>query len=357
MSPTQSVSRRLVSLDAFRGFTMIWMFSQSFGLLLWKDDPVLGPIARQFDHEPWHGVRAWDLIQPFFMFIVGVAMPFALANRQNAGQADTFQRALRRSLLLIACGLLARSLRAGAPVLDLINVLAQIGFTYLVAWTVRHKPWQVQAGLAFALLALHTALFLLFTPAGAPDAWTRDQNFGQALDLAVLGKGWGGSYATINCLSSAANTLFGLMAGSWLRDTPNAAQRLRSLLIAGVIGVAAGILLDPVIPLIKKIWTASFALYSAGWSFLMLALFHWICDEKRWQSWARIGVIVGANSIFIYMFHEIFERSMNNFARFVLAAPIAAYGKPAQMVAIWLVVGFQILVCYALYRRKWFLRL
>src|SRR5688572_25817446 len=111
------VEARLFSLDAFRGFTMIWMFSQAFGLLYFRDDPILGPIARQFQHRDWHGMTAWDLIQPFFMFIVGAVMPLAFARRWDAGETwnESLVHVLRRSALLVLFGLLARSMGAGRP--------------------------------------------------------------------------------------------------------------------------------------------------------------------------------------------------------------------------------------------------
>lgn len=349
------MQNRLTSLDAFRGFTMIWMFSQSFGLHLYKDDPLLGPLARHFTHHDWHGTYAWDLIQPFFMFIVGVAMPFAFAAREASGQSwrTQFLHVLKRCALLIALGLLARSLRANKPVLDLINVLAQIAFTYFVAFLVLRKSVRIQAGAAFALLAMHTALFVLGKPPEAVTPWEQGNNFGTWLDMALLGKTWGGGYVTINCLSSAANTIFGVMAGQLLREEKSP---LRTLLIFGGVCLAAGLALDPWLPSIKKIWTASFALLSNGWTLWVLALFYWLCDVKMRQGWARAGVIVGANSIFIYVFHEIMERWMNQSARVLFGWATTWWGTFGDMFVIWTVVAFQIYVCYWLHRRKIFFK-
>ncbi|MBM3753951.1 MAG: DUF5009 domain-containing protein [Acidobacteria bacterium] len=346
---------RLTSLDAFRGFTMIWMFSQSFGLHLFKDHPLFGPIARQFTHHDWHGAYAWDMIQPFFMFIVGVAMPFAFAARQERGESFGHQlkHVLKRAALLILLGLFARSLRANKPVLDLINVLAQIAFTYVAAFLVMRYSARVQGAVALALLALHTALFIFGKPPDAADAWIRDNNYGQGFDMWLLGKTWGGGYATINCVSSAANTIFVVMAGRLLQRDK---EPLRKLLIAGAAALALGLALDPFVPSIKKIWTASFALMSAGWTLWVLAAFYWLCEVKGATRWARAGVIVGANSIFIYVFHEVLERWMNQSAKVFMGWAIAAWGPVGEMLQIWLVVAFQIYVCWWLYQRRIFFK-
>lgn len=354
---------RLYSLDVFRGLTMVWMFSNGFGLQYFKDHPTIGPVARQFTHAAWEGMYPWDLIQPFFMFIVGVAMPFAYAARTALGRTGLdsgWGRVLRRSVLLILCGTLARSVIFRAPTLDLINVLGQIAFTYVFAYTVLNAGWRAQASLAGMLLVVHTALFTLVHPEGVTSSWERGTNIGAWLDKLILGKNWGGGYATINFLSSAANTIFGLMAG-WLlideRRTPGA--KIRTLLVWGVAGIAAGLVLSPWIPLIKKIWTASFAIYSTGFTLLALAFFYWLLDVRRQYpkpaGWSAIFAMVGANSIFIYLFHEVLYG-------FVLNAGRSMLGKAdAVNAAAWMLyelafIGIEIAVCYWLYQRRLFFK-
>src|ERR1700694_2164372 len=135
---SNSASSRLSSLDAFRGFTMICMIGEGFGLLYFLKNPIIGPIANQFRHVDWTisipgDIHFWELIQPFFMFIVGVVMPISFGRRWAAGEpwSRSLLHVLRRSALLILLGLIARSCQAKRPVLDLINVLAQIAFTSL----------------------------------------------------------------------------------------------------------------------------------------------------------------------------------------------------------------------------------
>lgn len=344
-----AVTARVVSLDAFRGFTMVCMISNGFGLLAFG-----GPLANQFRHAEWDGMNFWDLIQPFFMFIVGTVMPLSFARRWAAGEtwSQSLWHVLRRCALLILCGLIARSIQANRPVIDLINVLAQISFTYLVAFLLLRASWPVQGAAALGLLALHTGLSLL-----VPDPWTRDVNLGAQIDRAVLGKNWGGGYATMNCLSSAANTIFGVMAGRLLLSGKPPAAILRVLLATGLGGILAGLALSGWIPIIKKIWTASFALYSVGFTLLALLLFYWICDVQRRQRWAAIFLIVGANSIFIYLFHEILGRWMNQSGLVFTKWAVDLWGPWGQLLHAWLVIGFQIYVCVWLYRRRIFFKL
>ncbi len=350
---------RVYSIDAFRGFTMVCMISGSFGLLFYLDHPVLGAVAEQFRHAEWHGMTAWDLVQPFFMFIVGAVMPISFARRWASGEtwAQSFGHVLRRCALLIGFGLLARSIQADRPVLDLINVLAQLAFTYFVAFLLLRAGWRVQGAAAMGLLALHWAFYQFASAPGVEGPWVRNANIGWYLDRAILGKNWGGSYATINCLSSAANTIFGVMAGALLTGSLPAARKARILVLTGVAAIAAGLALDPVIPIIKKIWTASFALYSLGFTLLALLFFYWVCDVMGKRTWARVFVVVGSNSIFIYLLHEILNRWLTHTGLVFTGWAVELWGPAGNVLNTWLVLSFQIWLCFWLYRRKIFFKI
>lgn len=347
---------RLFSLDAFRGFTMVWMISEGFGLHVFNNSPALGWLAYQFEHVQWQGMAAWDLIQPFFMFIVGVAMPFSFAKRWAADEAwsDSLKHVLKRCALLILFGLIARSVQAGKPNLDLINVLAQVSVTYLIAFLLMRQSWKVQAGAGFALLGLTWALYTL---TGFPDPWARGVNFGAWLDTTLIGKNWGGGYATINCIPSAFNTIAGVLAGQLLQSLKPDAWKLRKLALTGLALIAAGLALGPVIPIVKKIWTPSFALLSTGCCLLALLAFYWICDLQRKQKWANVFVIVGSNSIFIYLFHEILGRWMRQTAPVFTGWAINWWGPWGTVFTACALVAFQVWVCVWLYRRKIFFKL
>lgn len=355
---------RVLSIDAFRGFTMICMIAEGFGLLYFLKNPIIGPIAAQFQHVDWNmsipvDLHFWDLIQPFFMFIVGTVMPISFARRWAAGEpwSRSLLHVLRRSALLILFGLMARSIQANRPVVDLINVLAQIAFTYLVAFLLLRKNWKVQGAVALGLLALHWAIYQFASAPGVQGPWVKDANIGWYLDRLVLHKNWSGGYATINCLSSAANTIFGMMAGELLISTLPLARKMRVLAVAGILGVASGLALSALIPLNKKIWTASFALYSTGMTLLALLLFYWVFDVKEKRRWATLFIVVGANSIFIYLFHEILHRWLNQTALVFTGWAVDLWGPGGKAFTTLVVIAFQIWVCFWLYRRKIFFKL
>jgi len=335
---------RILAIDAFRGFTMILMISSGFGLLHLRGTPGIDPIAAQFTHADWIGMTAWDLIQPFFMFIVGAVMPWSFEKRLAEG-TNPWPRVLKRSALLLFWGTLARSIRAGRPLLDVINVLGQLAFAYPVAFSVLRQPERVQLLVACGLLAVHTIAYVAY---GSP--WTVGANLGESIDRAVFGKNWGGHYATINCISSTANVIFGVVAGQMIK-----AGALRRLARFGGILLIAGLAVSPLIPVIKKIWTASFALVSGGITVLVLLLFWWLCEVKGWKM--RVAVMVGANSIFIYLFHEIMHDWLLRTAK-VFTGWGTAYSTPAMLVATDLAaIAFQIWLCVWLYRRNIFFRL
>jgi predicted acyltransferase len=350
---------RIYSVDAFRGFTMVCMIGEGFGLAGFRNHAVLGGLAEQFRHADWNGMNAWDLVQPFFMFIVGVVMPVSFGRRWDAGDswAATLRHVLKRSALLILFGLIARSIQANRPVVDLINVLAQLAFTYFMAFLVLRRGWMTQGTTALGLLALHWAIYVYGQPAGAVGPWEHDANAGWYLDGLLLGKHWGGGYATINCLSSASATIWGVMAGRLLLKAWTPAMKIGLMCVSALSCFALGNALNPLIPINKKIWTASFAFVSIGWTLLALALFYWLCDVRRWRGWATVFVIVGANSIFIYIFHEVLHRWLAQSALVFTGWAVNWWGPWGKALQVWAVILFEIYACYWLWRRKIFFKI
>ena len=192
---------RLVSLDAFRGFTMILLISGGFGIRYLADYPFMGFIARQLTHHPWNGMYFWDLIQPFFMFIVGVAMPFSFARRWERGETwnQTFLHVFRRSVTLFFLGVLLHCSYSNKLVWELWNVLTQLAFTYLIAFLFIRKPIRTQIIISFVIL-LGNYLLYRFTPVpGVTDPWMKDHNLGAFMDRILMGKiNPGGGWVNIN---------------------------------------------------------------------------------------------------------------------------------------------------------------
>ena len=143
-------TERLLSLDFFRGLTMLLLIGKSSGLyhlLQVSDVSVLSFIGFQFEHHPWNGLTFWDFVEPFFMFIVGVAIPFSALKRLEKGDPwkKVLMHALQRSITLFLLGIIYYSVSAGRPVWKLWNVLTQLGFTYLVAFLLMRKPIVIQS--------------------------------------------------------------------------------------------------------------------------------------------------------------------------------------------------------------------
>ncbi|MEK7408178.1 MAG: DUF5009 domain-containing protein [Acidobacteriota bacterium] len=354
--PKAATEDRYVSLDAYRGLIMILLISVGFGFGALKGHPVYGLMAAQFDHVPWEGMVFWDLVQPAFMFMVGAAMPFAIARRIERGA--TFRQNLwhvgGRSLKLLLLSQVLASVSAGEPRFQLINVLCQIAFTYFFCFLIMHMQFRWQAATAGLILAGHWALFALLP--GPEGPFSRTGNIGQVVDLAVLGKTYSGYYITINFISSTVTTLFGVWTAMLLRSERKQGQKLK-ILAAFTLGcLALGLALTPFNPMVKRIWTASFTLFSAGWVLLGMLAFVWLIEVKGYRKWAFPMVVVGMNCIFIYSFKFVLggwvRRSLAVFTRnFEFIGTLAPV---AQACATLLVLWY---LCYWLWRRKIFVKL
>jgi predicted acyltransferase len=373
---------RLVSLDAYRGLVMILMAAEMVRLpetaRHFPHSAAWHFIGDQFDHVRWAGCAIWDLIQPSFMFMVGVALPFSLARRRADGQsfARMFAHALWRSALLIAVAIFLGSI--GQPRTDwaFTNVLAQIAlgypFLFLLAWL--RPRWQVTA--VVVILVGHWLAYVTY-PAprhvyaiGLLSHWEKNLNLGTAFDRWFLNlfprrTPWRfspGGYSTLNFIPSLATMVLGLMAGSLLRSERPAGSKIKALLIAGAAGLLAGSLLEllRVCPIVKRQWTPAWVLFAAAWTCWTLAAFYAVIDVARVRGWAFPLVVVGMNSIAMYcMAHQPFSGFVrDSLVTHLGRKPYLVLGEPffnlllgaAALVMLWL-------ICFWMYRRKIFLRL
>jgi predicted acyltransferase len=359
---TGGIQGRLVSLDAFRGLTMFLLVAEGARLYEALQHPefsgtLLGTVAVQFTHHPWNGLRFWDLVQPFFMFIVGVAMPFALSKRHERGDSELeiFKHVIFRSFMLLLFGVLLHCAYANRLVWELWNVLSQLSFTYLLAYLIMRWAPKTQILFTLGLLILTQALYLVWSVPGFDQAFVKDHNFGSYMDLVLMGKlNAGGGWVAINCVPTAAHTIWGVLAGMVLRSNRAAMQKLKLLVIPGLIMVVVGYALDPMIPIIKRICTSSFVIVSGGWCLLVLALFFWLIDVKGISRWARFAIIVGMNSIFIYLFsNTIGPRWLNGFVAIFTEGFFSWTGAGLVALLTALVsLAVHWYLCYWLYERK-----
>jgi predicted acyltransferase len=353
---TASKVQRYLALDAYRGFIMLMLVSHGFGFGELKDDPVWGGLARQFDHVPWEGAVFWDLVQPAFMFIVGVAMPFAIAIRLQQGEtwASIARHASLRALKLVLLSQVIMSVSKGELHFQLINVLGQIGFTYFLTFWIMQLRWQWQGVAGILLFVLHTALFFLFP--GPEGAFSRVGNIGQVIDKAVLGYNYPGLYVTINFLTSTVTTLAGAWTGQLLLSDRSHVRKMRRMADAAVLVFLVSFGLGALIPNVKRIWTATFTFYSAGWVMLMMLAFYYVVEVLGKRQWTFPLVVIGANSILIYclyiMLHDWLDRAVAVFTGgFAILGPLAPV---AQALAVLAVLWY---VNYRLYQRRVFIKI
>ena len=354
-SAKSPATERYVALDAFRGFIMFTLASDGFGFGALQQNPTWSRVASWFDHVPWTGAVFWDLIQPSFMFMVGVAMPFALARRRELGSSarQDFRHVALRALKLILLSQFLIIVSDQRIFFQLINVLSQIAFTYFLTYLILQMKFRWQALAAGGLLALHSALFFLFP--GPQGAFSQTGNIGQVIDKAVLGYTYPGYYVTLNFISSTVTTLLGAWTGNLLRSARPQPDKLKILAGSALAAFVGGLALSPVIPIVKRLWTASFTLYSTGWVLLMMLAFILVVDV--WGSKKAVFplVVVGMNSIFIYSLGFLLRNPVNHwinaFSRGFKFAGI--FAPVAQNCAVMLVFWY---LCYFLYKHKIFLK-
>jgi len=399
---------RVTSLDAYRGLIMILLAGGAFGLRevarQQGDDPGWQQVLFHFTHPEWLsqvswiGVSTWDLIQPAFMFMVGVAVPFSVARRKILGQTRTWRglHCAWRSLVLVGLGVFLASQSATQTVFEFTNVLAQIGLGYGFVYVAAGWRTRFHVVSFFAILAVTWSLFYFGEPSRGEEfkedleravemehdrilplvsfsPWIKGSNVAASVDARLLnslpraaGKpyvGNRGGYQTLNFLPSIATMLLGLMAGTCLQSNQGKWKKLWILLAAGavcmLVAIPAGIFLCPIV---KRIWTPSWVLFSGAWVIWGLAVFYFLFDVLPLKWLAFPFVVVGMNSLVMYMMGQLIRpwviRTMSTHLDWIVQATISdstfgrygpIYEYATAFVAMWL-------VCFWMYRKKLFVR-
>lgn len=365
-TPTPPQAGRLQSLDFFRGLTMFLLIAEFTTLFNQLTHPSLEgsliyQLGEQFHHHPWNGLRFWDLIQPFFMFIVGVAMPFSIGNRLKRGQspAQIQRHVWKRALLLLLLGWGLYCVGAGKIVFRFQNVLAQLAVTYLIAYFLMHRPAWVQLAASLGLILLTEVVYRSFSVTGFDQPFVANNNFGTWLDLQYGGEDLHGSWVSFNAIPTAAHTIWGVLAGQLLREERAPREKLRRLVIAGLIGLALGYTVALATPIIKRICTSSFVIVSGGWTVLALALCYWLIDMRGWRRGVLFFSIVGMNPLFIYLFAHLggaaFLRNMvQPFTRFIWGWSGEVLSAALTSLTVLLLLWY---LCYWLYQKRIFIRI
>jgi len=392
---SKSASARLTSLDAYRGFVMFLMMAEVLNIgqvaLSFPQSAFWQILAHETDHITWVGCTLHDLIQPSFSFLVGVALPFSIASRRAKGQSHWKMtgHAVWRSLVLIFLGIFLRS-GGGRAQLNFTfeDTLTQIGlgyaFLFLLGFRSAKFQWSALAvilfsyWLAWALYPLPGADFdypKVGVPADWPHHasgfaahWNKNSNLGAAFDQWFLNlfprpKAFvanGGGYLTLNFIPTLGTMILGLIAGNWLRGELSVKQKVRRFLLAGAVGLVTGLALHAlgVCPLVKRIWTPTWTLFSGGWCFLLLAGFYGAVDLWGFKKLAFPLTVIGMNSIAAYCFDHWIHGFVSNalkacfgveWPKFFGDTFVPLTNGTAVLVSFWLIL-------YWMYRQKIFIR-
>jgi heparan-alpha-glucosaminide N-acetyltransferase len=385
---------RNVAMDAYRGLVMFLMMAEVLRLsrvaAAFPGNWFWQILAYNQTHVEWAGCSLHDLIQPSFSFLVGVALPYSIASRLARGGTfrGMFLHALWRSVLLAWLGIFLRSMSSPQTNFTFEDTLTQIGlgytflfvlgfcservqwsafaailFGYWLAWALYPAPGN---GFAYASFGVPPSWQHNFT--GFASHWNKNSNLGQAFDVWFLNllprpKPFlfnGGGYLTLSFIPTLGTMILGLIAGSWVRKSAPAAP-MKRLLAAGAIGIALGLALHftGICPVVKRIWTPAWTIFSGGACFLLLAAFTWVIEVKGWKRWAFPLVVIGINSIAAYMMAHLFERFIIDSLRIHLGANafriFGAGPEPFFLGATVLLIYW--LMLWWMHQRKIFLRI
>jgi predicted acyltransferase len=365
-------SERLVSLDAFRGLTMM--------LMVLVNNAGSDAIYHQLSHSPWDGWTIADTIFPSFLWIMGVAITLSFGKRLHSGATPSslFGPVARRAALLYVFGLIGYA----APAFDLstqrlLGVLQRIAICYLIASFI-YLITGIRGQLLWiaGLLASYWLLMTLVpVPGFGPGHLSKEGNLAHYVDRLVLGRHNYASTKTwdpegiVSTLPSIATVLFGIMAGHVLRMKRVLAERIVWLYLAGTCLLAAGLICDIWLPINKKLWSDSFALFMAGLDFVVFAGFLWLVDGCGWKRVVRPFVIMGMNAIAVYMLSELFDQlisgihfrdatgsvSVREWVFHTIFAPLASPSLAALAYAV-AYTALMYAFAFFLYKRQWFLR-
>jgi predicted acyltransferase len=363
-------NERLSSLDFLRGLIMVSLMlgETGFFLKLFQASPnsFTKTLSVQFEHSDWHGLTFWDVILPAFMTMAGTAMAYSYKKQQELGYPwkRSFFKVLRRSFWLAFWGILIYSVRDGHLNWQLSNVLLQLAFTTLIAFSVINQPVWVQFIVTIICLLIPEILFRTIHVPGFDQPFVEFHNFGSYINK-VLGIHVDIQHKTnfINFIASGAHTTWGLMAGQLLFSDKSAKRKLIYLLSFGLLFILCGVALDAagITPILKWISTSSFVLVTGGITLIILGIcYEWI-DVRNHRNNLKFFTIVGMNSIFIYLFFIfIGDKWLNGYMETLCSGLLNFANVPiivGAAISCLIVFAIEWYLCYYLYKKKIFFKL
>lgn len=345
-----------MSIDALRGFDMFWIIGGTpvfLALLRLFVDPLPAWLPRQFEHEPWNGFSAEDLIMPLFLFVVGAAMPFSFTKRIEMGQSRTglYLKVVRRVVILWVLGMIYQGNLLKYDMSQLLlfsNTLQAIAVGYALAALAMlnlRLGWQA-ATIAILLVAYWALLAFVPVPGHGAVVLEPDANLPLWIEEKLLGHFRRGTYVWIlPCLGFAATVLLGVMGGHVLRSRQGNGQKVAILIGLGLGSLAAGALWGRWFPINKHLWTSPMVLWSGGWCFLLLAVFYLLIDVLNWRAWAFPFSVIGVNAITAYMLARIIDfRQFGTYFVGNLVPRMGAWGEFLQsfvsLAVLWLLLWY-----------------
>ena len=376
--PEVPLTSRVMSIDALRGFDMFWIIGGWYifnGLHKALGNSTTGFIMKQLTHVEWEGYVFEDLIMPLFLFIVGVVMPFSFYKRLGRGDSKRklYIHVIIRSVILFVLGMIAQGelLELDSSKLKIYcNTLQAIAAGYLISAIIilnMRVRWQIVT--TVLLLLLFWALMMLVPfPGRLADRLDQEANLAAFIDWFILRQFDDGLNYTwiLSSITFACSVMLGVMAGHLLRSQVNDYRKvyiliglsIGTLVIGSLWGgwfFGIGQFYTGLFPIIKRLWTSSFVLFSAGLSYLLLALFYLVIDVWGFKKWAYGLVVIGTNAIFVYMlthlvnFRSIAGRFVGGLDKFV--GPWNGFiHATAGFVIVWLILWW-------MYRKKSFIKI
>jgi predicted acyltransferase len=383
--------RRLASLDFMRGLIMVLLALESTALsehfFKASENTVLNSFFLQFFHHPWNGLRFWDLIQPAFMFMAGIAMAYSLHHQKQKGITwnSSFIKVVKRSGWLFFWGVLDYAVRPGGLSFELWDVLTQLSFTTVVAFLIFEFSALFQISCSIGLLLLTEYLYRGTHITGFDMPFVDQHNFGNYMDTVLMHKINAGGWVAINCIPTAVHTITGALVGKLLLGTETKIEKeninqkeiankeitnkeegllkIKIILIFAMACLVLGYGLDylGVTPIIKRIATSSFTLASLGWCIMCLAICYWWIDILDHKKYLLFFTIVGMNSLFIYLFFEIIgARWFNEYITQMSTGLLNMLHLPIIIVQVGsslTIFALEWSICYFLYKKKIFFKI
>ncbi|WP_276347652.1 hypothetical protein [Daejeonella sp. JGW-45] len=388
--------QRIASVDVYRGLVMFLMMAEVLALSKVSDAEPGSAfwefLAFQQSHVAWSWLSLHDMIQPSFTFLVGVVLPYSIASRRNKGASvgSLLLHTAKRSLILICLGIFLRSMHSDQTNFTFEDTLTQIGlgYTFLVLLALYSQRVQLM-GLAVVLIGYFAAFALYPLPgpdfnyalAGVKENWEHNFNgfaahWNKNTNLAWAFDNWflnlfprekefmfnGGGYSTLSFIPTLGTMILGLLAGNVLNSSIAQIRKLRIFIITGLVLIVFGMLLHfaGINPVVKRIWTPAWTIFSGGVCFLFLAFFFGVIDITGKKKWSFFLMVIGMNSIAAYCIADGGIKDVIHKSLFIHLGQGfdqifgAAY---ATLISGGLVLLVEWLILYWMYKKKIFIKI